>query len=561
MKSKNHKKFDQILGLFKKHYVTLFIFSAVINFLMLAPSWYMLQVYDRVLTSFDENTLYGLSIIVLFLYIIYGLLEKFRGFILVGISEGIDAKTSYLVHDSIINPGVKDKQKGLSGLSDLNTVKQFLTGQPILSFLDAPWVVIYIFVIYLLHPMLGLVALLSVLILLLVAFINQSRTSPGLSEAQKQSVSERRFASNILNGADSIQVMGMGPILKARMQDLRSIYLENLFSSSIRGSNWSAVSKFFRTLIQSLILGYGGYLAINNEITAGMMIAGSILLGRALAPIEGVINSWKQLGEFKKAYANLNDILADVKDEKDSVDLGRPAGAVELKDVVLSLRDQGPPTLRNVSVSLDAGEVLAIVGPSGAGKTSLLKVMCGLYTPQSGQALLDGAELANRDLNTLGHHMGYLSQTIEILAGKVSLNISRFNEIDNEELLRAAKLSGAHEAILNLPEAYETELGDGGFGLSEGQKRKIGLARAFYGKPAIVFLDEPGSGLDDASLLNVMRAIQQLQASGTTVVFSTHQAALVQIATKVLVLVNGEVKLFGDKKYVLESLSSKESSS
>jgi PrtD family type I secretion system ABC transporter len=544
------------LRTFRTQYVSLFSFSAVINLFMLVPSWYMLQVYDRVLTSRDDNTLLGLSLIVIFLYFIYALLERYRGLVLVGVSEAVDADLAPKLHSSIMRPSVIDRQTEINSLTDLNTFKQFLTGQPILAFLDAPWVLVYLGTVTLLHPALGMVAVLSAALLFLLAVINQRVTDGKLSAAQKAATNERKLVANIVTASDSIQTMGMRVGLAKKLTAVRSEYLDNLMIASIRGVNLSAISKFFRTLIQSVTLGYGAYLAIQGEITAGMIIAGSILLGRALAPIEGIINSWKQLAEFRKSYINLDEILSVTRTLDYSVEFGRPRGVLKLVDVSLRLRENGKPTLNKINLNLEAGETLAVIGPSGAGKTSLLKVLCGIYKPQAGQALIDGSDLAFRDLNTLGEHVGYLSQTTELLSGKASANIARFAEIDSKAVLKAAQISGAHEMLTSLPEGYETVLGDAGHGLSEGQKRKIGLARALYLDPAIVFLDEPGTGLDDASLVSVMNVIRELQTQKTTLVFTTHQPSLAQLADKIAVLVEGEIRILGPSKEVLARLNS-----
>lgn len=540
---------------FRGQYVTLFCFSAIINILMLAPSWYMLQVYDRVLTSHDENTLLGLSLIVIFLYFIYALLERYRGLVLVGVSEAVDSDLTPKLHSLIMRPSVMDRQTEINSLTDLNTVKQFLTGQPILAFLDVPWALVYLGTVALLHPALGVVAVLSAALLFLLALINQRVTDGKLTAAQKAAINERKLVSNIVAASDSIQTMGMRVSLEKKLTAVRSEYLDNLMIASIRGVNLSAISKFFRTLIQSVALGFGAYLAIQGEMTAGMIIAGSILLGRALAPIEGIINSWKQLAEFRKSYKNLDEILSATCTQDYSVELGRPRGALKLVDVILRLRENGKPTLNKINLNIEAGETLAVIGPSGAGKTSLLKVLCGIYKPQVGQALIDGSDLEFRDLNTLGEHVGYLSQTTELLSGKASANIARFAEIDSKAVLKAAQISGAHEMLTSLPEGYETVLGDAGHGLSEGQKRKIGLARALYLDPAIVFLDEPGTGLDDASLVSVMNVIRELQTQKTTLVFTTHQLSLAQLADKIAVLVEGEICILGPSKEVLARLN------
>jgi ATP-binding cassette subfamily C exporter for protease/lipase len=542
---------------FRSQYLSLLGFSAVINILMLAPAWYMLQVYDRVLTSYDENTLLGLSLIVVFLYFIYGLLERYRGLVLIGVSDALDSDLAPELHAAVLRPSTKDRQNELGGLYDLNTVKNFVTGQPILSLLDAPWILIYIVTIAFLHPSLGFVALVSAGSLFALAVINQKLTEGKLDDAQKATKSERRLISNALGAADSIQAMGMQKGLASLLAHTRSDYLKNLLVASIWGVNLSSISKFFRTLIQSIAIGYGAYLAIYGEITAGMIIAASILLGRVLAPIEGIINSWKQLSAFKKSYANLDELLRSSPIVERSVALGRPSGRLELVDVSLRLREHGKPTLDKVNLIVEAGETLALIGPSGAGKTSLLKVLCGVYKPQEGQALIDGSDLAFRDLAALGQHLGYLAQTTELLAGKASKNIARFSDEDSEAILKAAQLSGAHEMITALPEGYETALGDAGHGLSEGQKRKLGLARALYGDPALVFLDEPGAGLDDASLLSVVHLIQALKEQKKTLVFTTHQPSLARLADKIAVVVQGQIRLMGPSADVLEKLSGK----
>jgi PrtD family type I secretion system ABC transporter len=557
MNSISSEGISKYLRRFRGQYLSLLGFSAVINILMLAPAWYMLQVFDRVLTSYDDNTLLGLSLIVVFLYLVYALLERYRGLVLVGVSEAVDADLAPKMHAAILKPSTKDRQKELSSLSDLNTVKQFLTGQPILSFLDAPWVLIYLGTIALLHPLLGLVAFASAALLFILAVINQRLTDGKLAEAQNATSNERRLVSNVLGTSESIQSMGMQASLSKRLAQVRSAYLDNLLVASVRGVNLSSISKFFRTLIQSVALGYGAYLAIRGEMTPGMMIAGSIMLGRALAPIEGVINSWKQLAEFRKSYASLDEILRSIPDVEHSVELGRPTGKLQLVNVSLRLREQGQPTLDRVNLIVEAGETLAVIGPSGAGKTSLLKVLCGIYRPQEGQVLIDGSDLQFRDLEALGQHMGYLAQTTELLAGKASENIARFSEVDSQAVIKSAQLSGAHEMLMALPEGYETVLGDGGHGLSEGQKRKVGLARALYRDPAVVVLDEPGTGLDDASLLSVVKLIEELKSQKTTLVFTTHQPSLAQLADKIAVFVDGQIRLLGPSVEVLKKLSGK----
>jgi len=552
-----------IIHSFKREYSSIFAFSAVINILMLIPSWYMLEVYDRVLTSKDVNTLLGLSLIALFLYAIYALLERYRGLMLISVSNGLDHRILPKIHAKLLSAQYSNtsnqKNPNLSGLiNDLNLVKQFLTGQPILFFLDAPWVMVYLFTIFMIHPTMGFLALFSAALLFLLAIFNQRVTEPLLSESQKSSLEERRLINNLVSASESLVALGMRTKIYEKLNLIRKNYLNSLEVASLEGVNFSSLTKFLRILIQSAILGYGAFLAIDNQISAGMIIAGSILLGRTLAPIEGIINSWKQLSEFKKSYALLNESLSNMKVEIHSVSLGRPKGIYQLKDVSLSLRDTGSPTLQKINIDIIAGETLAIIGPSGAGKTSLLKVIAGIIEPDQGQVLIDASDLKHRNKDELGSYMGYLSQTTDLMSGKISQNIARFFEIDSEKVIAAAKLAGAHEMILSLPNGYETILGDLGTGVSEGQRRKIALARAFYDSPQILILDEPGNSLDDASINHLKLAIQQIQKNKITCVYSTHQTNLAGLADKILLIIDGQVRLYGNTKDVFNKLTSKQ---
>jgi ATP-binding cassette, subfamily C, bacterial exporter for protease/lipase len=546
---------SSLLWAFKLQYFSVLAFSVIINLLMLVPSWYMLQVYDRVLTSHDDNTLLGLSLIALFIYLVYALLERARGWILIEVAEAFDARIAPILHRGLLSVRVPTGLRESGALNDLNTIKQFMTGQPILSFLDAPWAVIYLAVIFLLHPSLGWLSLFSMLSLFLLALLNQRFTSSGLDRSREFALQERRWVSNISSALDSIHVMGMRPAMQSRLADIRSQYLSHLLSASGRGVNFSAMSKWIRTVIQSAALGYGAYLAIHNEITSGMIIAATILLGRALAPIDGVINSWKQWSDFRKSYTATANLASSVPQVTHSVQLGRPQGHLVLDEVTLQLRQNGPAALQQVSMSIAAGQTVAVIGPSGAGKTTLLKALAGVLLPTQGRVLMDGADLAFRDDADLGRFIGYLGQDTGLLAGRVSENIARFGPVNSTTVIAAAQLAGAHEMLMALPEGYETELGDRGMGLSEGQKRRIGLARALYESPAVVLLDEPGTALDDASAANLVKTLKNLKAAGVTVVFTTHQPYLVQQADMVALLVDGKLRILGPREEVLTRLS------
>lgn len=542
------------MGSFKTQYLSVTVFSAVTNALMLAPSWYMLQVYDRVLTSHDDNTLLGLSLIVMFVYLIHALLERVRGRVLIEVAEDLDAQVAPRLHRRLLDPQLPAAQRDMQALSELQTVKQFLTGQPMLAFLDAPWAVIYLAVIFLLHPALGWLAVGSTLALVLLAVLNQRLTRAGLDRSREFATRERVWLGNATTAVDSLHAMGMKSAVAGRLGLLRGQHLQSLLEASGRAVNISAAGKWIRSVIQSAGLGAGAWLAIHGEMTSGGIIAASILLGRTLAPIEGVIAAWKQWAEFRKGMASLGQLLGPAQAQAPSVRLGRPVGHLRLEEVSVRLRESGPPTLEGLNLDIPAGTTVAVIGPSGAGKTTLLKTLAGVLRPASGRALLDGGELAVRDAEELGAHLGYLGQDTALLAGKVSENIARFAAVDSEAVIQAARAAGAHEMLVALPQGYETELGNQGAGLSEGQKRRIGLARALYGRPAVVLLDEPGTALDDASAAQLMQTLQQLKAQGVTVVFSTHQPSMLQLADLVLVLVDGRLRLSGKRDEVLARL-------
>lgn len=545
---------NTIINKYTKKYLTIFIFSAIISFLMLIPGWYSMQVYDRVLTSHDITTLLGLLLIATFLYIINGLIERYRGLLLIEVSEKLETDLSPIIYNNIVTPNQHNQNDKGNYVNDLNVIKQFLSGHVIISILDAPWIFISLGLIFIIHYDLGLLALGSCFILIFLVFLTQKLTSKQLEESQELSLTERRLVNNATASAESLFALGMRNNLQQMIGNIRKESVIKQLVASSRAVEITSITKFFKTLIQALILALGVYLVLQNEITMGMIFATNLLLGKTLSPLEGIINSWKQVAEFKKSFSSIKVLADNQKIQIFSVELGKPQGFFTIKELSLLLNKNGKPTLKNINLTINPGCTTAIIGPSGAGKTSLLKLLSGIYQASEGFVYLDNSDITKRDFNDLGKYFGYLSQTTDLLAGKVSENIARFGEVNSEMVIEAAQLAGVHEMIMSLPEAYETVLGDNGFGLSEGQKRKIGLARALYGNPNIIFLDEPGAGLDDISLNVLVDSLKALKNKNATIILTTHQSKLISLSDNLIVIGNSELKLYGSTINVINQL-------
>ncbi|EFP2799714.1 type I secretion system permease/ATPase, partial [Salmonella enterica] len=476
------------------------IFTAFINLLMLVPSVYMLQVYDRVLPSRNEITLLMLTLIMLGMFAMMSLLEYIRSMVVICISNQLDMRLNTRVYTAVYEANIKNGSSDAGQmLNDLTNLRQFLTGSALFTFFDVPWFPVYLSVIFLFNPWLGLFALLGALLLISLAVINEFVSKKPLAEASKLSIVSGNLASTNLRNAEVIEALGMLPNLRHRWFDLHQQFLSSQRIASERSGRVSAVTKFVRMSLQSLVLGLGGWLAIDGHITPGMMIAGSILMGRTLAPIEQVINVWKSYSAARLSYDRLVRLLETYPQRSTGMSLPRPEGVVSVEGVSAT-----PPgsseavVLHNVSFGIQPGDVLGIIGPSASGKSTLARVLVGVWPVSEGTVRLDNSDIYQWDKSELGPYIGYLPQDIELFAGTIAENIARFNDIDSEKVIEAAKLAGVHELILRFPDGYNTVLGSSGVGLSGGQKQRIGLARALYGIPSLVVLDEPDSSLDDA---------------------------------------------------------------
>lgn len=547
---------SQALASFRGTFRTVGVFSAIINLMMLVPSLYMLQVYDRVLASGNQTTLLMLTLMVVGAYLLMNGLELVRSFMLVRVGNRLDQQLSQRVYTAAFEQNLRrgGSQAG-SALQDLTTVRQFMTGQGVFAFFDAPWFPVYLVVIFLFDWILGVFAVGGTLLLVTLAVVNELVSRKPLAEANAMAVQARQLATNQLRNAEAIHAMGMLPNLLGRWSLLNQRFLALQTQASEKAGLVSALSKFVRVCMQSLILGLGAVLVLEQRITPGMMIVGSILMGRALSPVDQLIGVWKSWSGTRSAQQRLVELLQRYPARAEGMGLPRPCGKLAVEHATALPPGAEQPSLRNVSFTLAAGEALGIIGASGSGKSTLARLLVGIWNATQGAVRLDGADVYRWNKAELGPHVGYLPQDIELFAGSISENIARFGEIDSERVIEAAKLAGVHEMILHLPQGYDTLLGEGGSGLSGGQKQRIALARALHGRPALVVLDEPNSNLDDAGERALVGALAHLRQRGTTVVVITHRTTVLAVTTRLLLLRQGTTQAYGPTQQVLAELA------
>src|SRR5471032_543876 len=553
LKPKN--EIEQALIAFKSTFITVGAFSAISNLLMLVPSLYMLQVYDRVLASRNELTLLMLTLMMLGGYVFMSALELIRSFVLVRVGARFDMELNKRVYTAAFEQNLK-KQGVNSGqaLLDLTNVRQFLTGNALFAFFDAPWFPIYLIVIFFFEPSLGFFALGGTAILVVLAFINERVTHKPLAEANSMAISANTLATNNLRNAEVIESMGMLPNLMARWYKLHGRFLRLQGDASEKAGTIGAITKFVQVSLQSLVLGFGALLAVEGKITPGMMIAASILVGRALAPVQQVIGVWKTYSNTRSAYERLVKLLEENPVRSAGMQLPKPLGAISVEAVTASPPGSKLPVLKGLSFAIAPGDVLGVVGPSGSGKSTLARLLVGVWPAMMGQVRLDGADIYQWNKGELGPNIGYLPQDIELFGGTVSENIARFGQIEADKVVEAAKRAGVHDLILHLPKGYDTMLGDGGAGLSGGQRQRLGLARAMYGDPALLVLDEPNSNLDDVGEAALVQAVHELRSRGKTIILITHRTSIIGATNKLLVIRDGMLSMFSPTNDVLAAI-------
>jgi ATP-binding cassette, subfamily C, bacterial exporter for protease/lipase len=542
----------EILFSFRKAFYTAGLFSMFINLLGLVPSLYMLQVYDRVLQSRNVTTLVMLTVIMIGFYLMLGMLELARSKLLIRIGAQLDMKLNNRVFVASFERNLK-RAGGNAGqaLGDLTNVRQFLTGNGLFAFFDAPWAPIYLVVIFLFNQWLGVFALCSSLILFSLAWATEASTRKPLAEASQVAASANNYATNNLRNAEVIEAMGMLDNLRQRWMQKQMRFLSLQNEASDKAASISAATKSVRIAVQSLVLGGGALLVIEGQLTPGGMIVASILLGKALQPVEMAIGVWKQLLGARTAYHRLEELLQEHPKRPSGMELPAPTGRLSLEEVMAAAPGSQALILKQVGFSVAPGEIVGVIGPSASGKSTLARLLVGVWPTLGGKVRLDGADIYTWDKNLLGPSVGYLPQDIELFEGTIAENIARFGDVDADQVVEAAKLAGVHDMILRFPNGYDTQIGDSGSVLSGGQRQRIAFARAIYGNPSFVVLDEPNSNLDDVGEAALVRAIQELKRRGTTVILITHRTSIISVVDKLLLLVDGALQLYGPRDQVL----------
>jgi PrtD family type I secretion system ABC transporter len=542
----------EALRAFRSAFMGAGIFSFFINILMLVSPLYMLQIYDRVLSSRNETTLVVLTIIAVALLWIYSLLETYRSRVLVRIGGSLDQKLNGRVFDAVFKAALSHPGLGSGqAIRDLDTVREFLTGSGLFAFFDAPWLPLYLLAVFLIHPLLGIVSTIGGMVIFLLAILQELATRATLAQAGTANINASRLMDNNLRNVEAIAAMGMMPAMLARWRERRqkTLILQGLASD--RAGMIIAVSKFTRVVLQTAILGFGAYLVIHNEITAGLMIAASIMMGKALAPIEYAVGTWKQLLAARTSYARLNTLLAAIPANRTHMPLPAPFGNLEVERAIAAPPGTNVPVVKGVGFRVAAGDILGIIGPSAAGKSSLARLLVGVWPVHSGVIRLDGSDIQTWDKDLLGPHIGYLPQDIELFEGTIAENIARFGEVDPEAVIDAAQLAGVHDMILHLQQGYDSMIGPSGMTLSGGQRQRVGLARALYKNPALIVLDEPNSNLDRDGEAALTRTMTELKQRKRTTIVITHRPNILASVDYIMVMKEGQIEGFGPRDEVL----------
>jgi ATP-binding cassette subfamily C exporter for protease/lipase len=535
-------------------------FSTLISLLALMPTVYMLEVYDRVVNSRSGMTLLMLTVLIVLAYAVMELLEKIRGALMRAAGVQVDEALSKRVYDAMFLGFLKRQVGGSTQvLNDLKLVREFLANPALMALFEAPVALVALALIFAISPVLGWASVLGAIAQLGVAYMNERATRKPLNEANRSAMGAQQFAEASLRNAHVMESMGMLDAVHDRWQKRQQEFVAYQAIASEGGGLWTAMSKAVQQVMSSLLLGLGAWLLLKNMLNGGesMMIIGSVLGGRVLAPLSQIVAQWNSVVTVRAAWSRLDNLLANVPVKPEAMPLPAPKGMLTVEGLMAGAPGQQVPIVRGVQFALSPGEVLAVVGPSASGKTTLARLLVGLWPAMSGKVRLDGADVFTWEKTELGPYLGYLPQGVELLDGTLAENIARFGEVDMAQVEAAARLVGVHELIMSLPQGYNSPVGRDGAMLSGGQRQRVGLARALYGKPVFVVLDEPNSSLDEAGDAALANAIATLKQLGTTFVVMTHRTSVLGVADKMLIMREGAQQAFGPRDEVLAALQQK----
>ncbi|MCK0143961.1 type I secretion system permease/ATPase [Aliiroseovarius sp. F20344] len=528
------------------------LFSVFVNLLMLTAPIYMLQLYDRVLGSRSEATLIALTLLMAFLFLMMGVLDYARARILARAGAQFQAALDQRVFSAVM----RQPSGGgtTAGLKDLEAVQKLLSSPVITAAFDIPWTPVFLFAISVFHPWLGILAVVGGGLLIGITVLNQIFTKGPLTQATVATIRADQLAEQMRTESEMVRALGMSSGAYQRWHQSRAVSLLENLRASDRLGQFSAMSKTFRQFLQSAMLGLGAYLALKGEISPGAMIAGSILLGRALAPVDAAVNQWQLVQRARSAWQALAELLAETPPEQDRTTLPRPAAKLRVDKLTVIPRGANRAVLRQVSFDMNPGEALGVIGPSGAGKSTLARVLTGVVPPDGGTVRLDGASLDNYSPEALGRYIGYLPQRVQMFEGTIAENIAGLDlQPDSAAVVAAAQMAGAHDLILSLSEGYDTHISPGGNTLSGGQMQRVGLARAIYGDPVILVLDEPNSNLDNDGTKALNTAIRAVKERGGAVMIMAHRPAAIKECEMLLIIDDGVTRSFGPRDEVLQA--------
>ena len=554
--SKKQSLLELTLRLGRPAIVSAAIFSLGVNILFLALPLYTTQVYSRVLTSGSLQTLFVITIITIFAFIVSEILYFLHIRILAGFGTMLDQRVSGHIVAALFDGIVRrDAQAGAQALRDLDSFRQTITGPSVAVLFDVPWTPVYIIILLIIDPIVGLVCIIGALILLGLAILQDRLARPLILEANKEAVKGYAFTEAALRNAEVVRGMGMLGAIGEQWAKYRQNGMQHGTEASEVADRFGGAIKFFRNVIQVMIIGVGAVLILDNQISSGLLFANMILSSRALAPIDRIVSTWPTFVAAGNSFQRLNELLENYTPAQTATDLPRPAGRVTVEGLNYLLPDSGRLLLTNINFAVEPGEFLGVIGPSGAGKSTLARLLLGIHQPLNGAVRLDGSNVFGWSRNHFGRYIGYLPQDTELFAGTVRENIARFQtDVTDEEVIDAAKKANAHELIVRLPQGYDTELGAGGAVLSVGQRQRVGLARAMLRSPALVILDEPNANLDGEGEQALLMALREMKKAKQTVVVVSHKPSMLQDADKLLLLRDGKIELFGPRQAVLDRI-------